>query len=105
MTPASDWVDYALDQRTVVDQGGMTKFRTHTPIPGPNGRTQWFQTNDPNANSNGVIAGNCTERTPSSTAMPADEAIALIYCLMTEPSRLRTSPQPPFNCCRSPRSL
>jgi hypothetical protein len=62
-TAASDWVDYALDQQTVVGQGGMAKVSNSYTHTWSNGQNQWFQTNDPNANPNGVISGNWTEDT------------------------------------------
>jgi hypothetical protein len=65
-TAASDWVDYALDQQTVVGQGGVAKVSnsyTHTWSSTVGNQTQWFQTNDPNANPNGTLSGNWTEDT------------------------------------------
>jgi hypothetical protein len=65
-TVASDWVDYALDQQTVVGQGGVAKVSnsyTHTWSSTVGNQTQWFQTNDPNANPNGTLSGNWTEDT------------------------------------------
>jgi hypothetical protein len=65
-TAASDWVDYALDQQTVVGQGGGAKVSssyTHTWSTTVGNQTQWFQTNDPNANPNGTLSGNWTEDT------------------------------------------
>ena len=65
-TAASDWVDYALDQQTVIGQGGLAKVSSsysHTWSSTVGNRTQWFQTNNPNANPNGVFDGNWTEDT------------------------------------------
>ncbi|HEY1725730.1 MAG TPA: hypothetical protein VGF89_09920 [Steroidobacteraceae bacterium] len=65
-TAASDWVDYALDQQTVVGQGGLAKVSnsySHTWSSTVGGQTQWFQTNDPNANPNGALSGNWTQDT------------------------------------------
>ncbi len=66
-TPAaSDWVDYALDQQTVVGQGGLVKVSnsySHTWSSTVGNQTQWFQINDPNANPNGTLSGNWTEDT------------------------------------------
>jgi len=65
-TAASDWVDYALDQQTVVGQGGYAKVSSsynQTWSSTVGGQTQWFQTNDPNTNPNGVLAGNWTQDT------------------------------------------
>jgi hypothetical protein len=63
-TAASDWVDYALDQQTVVGQGGLAKVSSsyaHTWSSTVGNQTQWFQTNDPNANPNGILSGNWTQ--------------------------------------------
>lgn len=65
-TAASDWVDYALDQQTVVGEGGVAKVSSsysHTWSSTVGNQTQWFQTNDPNANPNGALSGNWTEDT------------------------------------------
>jgi hypothetical protein len=65
-TAASDWVDYALDQQTVVGPGGVAKVSssyTQTWSSTVGNQTQWFQTNDPNANPNGVLSGNWTQDT------------------------------------------
>ncbi len=65
-TAASDWVDYALDQQTVVGQGGLAKVSSsyaHTWSSTVGNQTQWFQTNDANANPNGALSGNWTEDT------------------------------------------
>jgi hypothetical protein len=59
-TAASDWVDYALDQQTVANPNGTTtKVSSAYSQTWTNG-TQWYQTNDPNANPNGVLSGNWT---------------------------------------------
>lgn len=64
-TAASDWVDYALDRQTVVDPntGQLTKASssysyTWVDSTGKVG----YQTNDSNANPNGVIPGNWTKQ-------------------------------------------
>jgi hypothetical protein len=65
-TASSDWVDYALDQQTVVGQGGLAKVSssyTQTWSSTVGNQTQWYQTNDPNANPNGVLSGNWTQDT------------------------------------------
>ena len=65
-TASSDWVDYALDQQTVTGQGGTVKISnnyTHTWSSTVGNQTTWYQTNDPNANPNGVLGGNWTEDT------------------------------------------
>jgi hypothetical protein len=64
-TAASDWVDYALDQKTVADPitGQINKVSnsyTHTWVDST-GKTS-YQTNDPNANPNGVLPGNWTQQ-------------------------------------------
>ncbi|MFP5229288.1 MAG: hypothetical protein ACLGXA_16885 [Acidobacteriota bacterium] len=57
-TAASDWVDYALDQQTVENPNGtLTKLSSGYSQTWTNG-TQWYQTNDPNANPNGCLQGN-----------------------------------------------
>ncbi|HEX4311006.1 MAG TPA: hypothetical protein VHZ25_13320 [Acidobacteriaceae bacterium] len=58
-TAASDWVDYALDQQTVSGPGGDAKVSNQYSLTWKNG-TQWYQTNDPNANPNGTLSGNWT---------------------------------------------
>ena len=62
-TAASDWVDYALDQQTVVGSGGMAKVSSAYSQTWSNGQGQWYQTNNPNANPNGVFSGNWTQDT------------------------------------------
>ncbi|KAA6459545.1 hypothetical protein DYQ86_15590 [Acidobacteria bacterium AB60] len=62
-TAASDWVDYALDQQTVAVAGGTAKVSSSYSQTWYNG-SQWYQTNDPNSNPNGVLQGNWTLATP-----------------------------------------
>ena len=62
-TAASDWVDYALDQQTVTGSGGTVKISNAYSQTWANGQGQWYQTNDPNANPNGVLYGNWTPQT------------------------------------------
>jgi hypothetical protein len=62
-TAASDWVDYALDQTTVTGAGGTVKVSSAYSQTWSNGLGQWYQTNDPNANPNGVLQGNWTPPT------------------------------------------
>ena len=65
-TAASDWVDYALDQQTVVGQGGYAKVSSsynQTWSSTVGNQTTWYQTNDPNTNPNGVLPGNWTQDT------------------------------------------
>ena len=61
-TAASDFVDYALDQQTVAGPNGTAKVSSAYSQTWTNG-TQWYQNNDPNANSNGVLSGNWTQTT------------------------------------------
>jgi hypothetical protein len=62
-TAASDWVDYSLDQQTVMTQNGsLAKVSSSYSQTWTNG-TQWYQTNDPNSNPNGVLNGNWTPTT------------------------------------------
>ena len=63
---ASDWVDVALDRQTVAGPDGVAHVSNqfaHTYSTTAGGQTQWFQTNDANANPNGVLPGNWTENT------------------------------------------
>jgi len=64
-TATSDWVDYALDQKTVMDPntGQVNKVSssysyTWVDSTGKAG----YQTNDPNANPNGVLQGIWTKQ-------------------------------------------
>jgi hypothetical protein len=61
-TAASDWVDYALDQQTVAGPNGTAKVSSAYSQTWTNG-SQWYQTNDPNSNPNGVLQGNWTQTT------------------------------------------
>src|SRR5581483_3762108 len=63
-TAASDWVDYALNQQTVTGPSGTAKVASGYSQTWTNG-AQWYQTNDPNANPNGVLQGNWTLTTPA----------------------------------------
>jgi hypothetical protein len=63
---ASDWVDFALDRQTVAGPDGITKASSaysHVWTSQSGNTEQSFQTNDPNANPNGVLSGNWTENT------------------------------------------
>lgn len=63
-TPASDWVDYALDQQTVTGSGGVAvKVSSAYSQTWANGQGQYYQTNNPNANPNGALPGNWTQQT------------------------------------------
>jgi hypothetical protein len=64
-TATSDWVDYALDRQTVRDPstGQVSKVSSaysYTWVDST-GKTS-YQTNDPNANPNGVLQGNWTQQ-------------------------------------------
>jgi hypothetical protein len=62
-TAASDWVDYSLDQETVMNpDGSTTKVSAGFSQTWTNG-TQWYQTDVPNSNPNGVLGGNWTPTT------------------------------------------
>jgi hypothetical protein len=58
-TAASDWVDYALDQQTVAGPDGTAKVSSAYSQTWTDG-SQWYQTNVPNSNPNGVLKGNWT---------------------------------------------
>jgi hypothetical protein len=63
-TPASDWVDYALDQQTVTGNGGVAvKVSSAYNQTWANGQGQFYQTNNPNANPNGALPGTWTQQT------------------------------------------
>ena len=59
-TAASDWVDYALDQQTVMNPNGtVTKVSSAYSQTWTNG-SQWYQTDNTNVNPNGYLKGNWT---------------------------------------------
>lgn len=60
-TAASDWVDYALDQQTVMSPNGSVANVSSAYSQTWTNGTQWYQTNDPNTNPNGVLQGNWTQ--------------------------------------------
>jgi hypothetical protein len=65
-TATSDWVDYALDRQTVRDPGTgqlskVSSSYSYTWVD-ETGKTS-YQTNDANANPNGVLQGNWTQQT------------------------------------------
>jgi hypothetical protein len=62
-TAASDWVDYALDQQTVMSSDGTVANVSSAYSQTWTNGTQWYQTNDPNSNPNGVLSGNWTQTT------------------------------------------
>jgi hypothetical protein len=62
-TSASDWVDYAMDQQTVSGAGGTAKVSSSYSQTWSNGQGQWYQTNDPNSNPNGMLSGSWTQDT------------------------------------------
>jgi hypothetical protein len=64
-TAASDWVDYSLDQKTVMDPGTgqvskVSSAYNYTWVDS-SGKTS-FQTNDANANPNGTMQGTWTRQ-------------------------------------------
>jgi hypothetical protein len=61
-TAASDWVDYALDQQTVTANGATAKVSSASSQTWTDG-SQWYQTDVPNTNPNGVLAGTWTQAT------------------------------------------
>jgi hypothetical protein len=58
---AQDWVDYALDRQTVTGPGGTVKVSSAYTQTWTNGNGQYYQTNNPNANPNGVLPGNWSQ--------------------------------------------
>lgn len=62
-TAASDWVDYALDQQTVAGPNGTANVSSQYLQTWTND-SQWYQTNDPNSNPNGVLQGSWRLATP-----------------------------------------
>jgi hypothetical protein len=62
-TAASDWVDYALDQQTVTGAGGTVKVSNAYSQTWTNGQGQYYQTNIPNVDPNGVLYGNWSQTT------------------------------------------
>ena len=60
---AQDWCDYALDRQTVTGPGGTVKVSSAYNQTWTNGSGQYYQTNDPNANPNGVLSGTWTQTT------------------------------------------
>ncbi len=59
-TAASDWEDYARDQQTVRGSNGTQKVSSAYSNTWSNGWGGTAQSNDPNANPNGVVKGNWT---------------------------------------------
>jgi hypothetical protein len=62
-TPASDVVDYALDQQTVSGSGGTVKVPANYTQVWANESGQYFLTNDLNTSPNGVLQGTWTQQT------------------------------------------
>jgi len=63
-TAASDWVDYSLDQQTVMGPNGIAKVSstpTHVWSSTVGNDTYYYGTSDTNANPNGVLPGNWVE--------------------------------------------
>jgi hypothetical protein len=64
-TAASDWVDYALNQRTVMDpsSGQLTKVSSAYSYTWRDSTGKYvYQTTDPNANPNGAMPGSWTKQ-------------------------------------------
>lgn len=59
-TATSDWVDDALDQQTVAGPNGVPSKASNAYTQTWTNGAQWYQTNDPNSNPNGVLEGNWT---------------------------------------------
>jgi len=57
---AQDWCDYALDRQTVTGAGGTVKVSSAYGQTWTDGSGNYYQTNDPNTNPNGVLTGNWT---------------------------------------------
>ena len=57
---AQDWCDYALDRQTVTGAGGTVKISNAYNQTWTDGTGNYYQTNDPNTNPNGVLSGNWT---------------------------------------------
>lgn len=62
-TPASDVVDFALDQQTVSGSGGTVKVPANYSQVWANQSGQYFLTNDLNTSPNGVLDGTWTQQT------------------------------------------
>lgn len=60
-TVAADVCDYVLDQQTVVGPSGTTKISNAYGHTWEDGAGNYYQTNNPNANPNGVLSGNWTQ--------------------------------------------
>jgi hypothetical protein len=62
-TPASDVVDFALDQQTVTGSNGTVKVPAGYSQVWANQSGQTFETNNLNTNPNGILEGNWTQQT------------------------------------------
>ena len=62
-TAASDWVDYSLNQETVLNPDGSTTKVSNSYSQTWTDGTHWYQTNDPNSNPNGFLKGNWSPTT------------------------------------------
>ena len=58
---AQDWCDYALDRQTVTGAGGTVKISNAYAQTWTDGTGNYYQTNDPNTNPNGVLSGSWTQ--------------------------------------------
>jgi hypothetical protein len=62
-TAASDWVDYALNQETVLNPDGSTTKVSNGFSQTWTDGSQWYQTDEPNSNPNGTLQGNWSPAT------------------------------------------
>ena len=62
-TAASDWVDYSLDQETVMNPDGTTTKVSNSYSQTWTDGSHWYQSNKPGSNPNGVLRGNWTQTT------------------------------------------
>ena len=60
---AQDWCYYALDRQTVTGAGGTVKISNAYSQTWTDGSGNYYQTNDPNTNPNGVLTGSWTQTT------------------------------------------
>jgi len=62
-TIAQDWCDYVLDRQTVTGPGGTVKISNAYDHTWTDGFGNYYQTNDPYTDPNGVLSGNWTHMT------------------------------------------
>jgi len=58
---ASDWVDYSLNQETVLNPDGTTSKVSNAFTQTWTDGTHWYQSNDTGVNPNGSLQGNWTQ--------------------------------------------